>query len=434
MLSSTRFVAAAAIGLTLASSVFAQGVVRQGERRDWTIRFRANIRAWQDEGNQRQRRGASFDTWAFEQATVVVPVLERTSISRAQDDKTTMKVRVDDQDATPARTDPYVPLPNRHAGARYLGWAIGKGSARDIEVVTEISLTSFDVTLDDQRALSVEWPAGDWPADALSALDPQVGVELGLDGETYDGLDRTARSIDSLIKRLGRQPRDVPPYLVAKYLTGAVWAHIRSRDGNGLNTARTGEIEGIDVAGVPTTFARRRGNQFETCALLVYTMRRAGLPARMVIGLVADSRGDNEDEITGDRGRKGEMICWVEFALVEGGRTTWVPVDLNGMMSSSSRAPDIADLETLRKPWDGFGTIDDSRYWAPFAHHVHPPLTVKAYGSPGFWGIYAEPTEPGRAEQMILFDVTSTPVTAETRQQRKEEESGGDPQPRRRRR
>ena len=378
-------------------------------------------------------RAASSDRWEFEQATVVVPLLERTSIHRVHENSVSMKVRVDDRDATPARTDPYVRLDNKHAGSRYLGWAIGKGSARDIEVVAEIGMTSYDVAVNDQRAMAVEWPSGDWPADALSALDPQVGIELGLDGEVYRGMDRVSKSIDTLIARLGRNPRDVPPYLVAKYLTGAVWAHIRSRDGTGLNTARTGEIEGIDVAGVPTTFVRRRGNQYEVCALLVYTMRRAGLPARMVMGFVAGDEDDNEDELTGDREREGEPICWAEFALVEGGRTTWIPVDLNGMMSSSSRAPDIADIETLRKPWDGFGTIEDSQYWAPFAHHVHPPLTVKAYGSPGFWGIFAEPAEPGRAEQMIMIDVTTTPKRSGPDRQ-SPGEGGGEDAPRRRRR
>jgi len=436
MLRTTRFVALAAASLALTSSTLAQSsVLRQGESKDWTIRFRVNIRAWQDFGNQEQKRGASHDTWEFEQATVLVPMLDRTSISRANDVGRKLEVRVNDRDAEPATTDPHRWFADRHAGSRYLGFAVAKGRARDIEVVAEQSATSYDITVDDERALRVEWPAGDWPADALSALDPQVGIELGLDGETYEGMDRISKSIDRLISRLGRNPRDVPPYLVAKYLTGAVWGHIRSRDGSGLNTSRTGEIEGVDVAGVPTTFVRRRGNQYEVCALLVYTMRRAGLPARMVTGFIAGQKEDGEDQLTGDRDREGDAICWVEFALVENGRATWIPVDLNGMMSSSSRAPNIADLETLQKPWDGFGNIDDTKYWAPFSFHVHPPLTVKAYGSPGFWGIFATPAEPGRAEQMISINVTSTPNSAEFREAKREEtRGGGDDQPRRRRR
>lgn len=437
MLRTTRFVALAAASLALASSALAQGsVLRQGDSKDWTIRFRVNIRAWQDFGNERQERGASHDTWEFEQATVVVPMLDRTSISRANAVGRKLDVRVNDRDAEPARTDPLQWFTERHAGSRYLGFLIAKGKARDIEVVAEQSATSYDITVDDERALSVEWPAGDWPDDALSALDPQVGIELGLDGETYEGMDRISKSIDNLIGRLGRNPRDVPPYLVAKYLTGAVWGHIRSRDGTGLHTSRTGEIEGVDVAGVPTTFVRRRGNHYEVSALLVYTFRRAGLPARMVMGFIAGANEDGEDELTGDRDREGDAICWVEFALVENGRTTWIPVDINGMMSSSSRAPNIGDMETLRKPWDGFGTIDDTKYWAPFAFHVHPPITVKAYGSPGFWGIFATPAEPGRAEQMISINVTTTPNSAAFREQKKkdERESGGENQPRRRRR
>lgn len=427
-----RAVAFAALGV-LASSSLGQSVLRQGASENWTIDFRVNIRAWQDKGSQEQKRGASYDTWAFEQATIVVPWLEGTSLSRTNQQHT-ITVTVDDRDAVPARTNPEVILAGRQAGARYLGYAIGKSEARELTVNARMAVTSYDVTLDDERAMGIEWPAGDWPSDARSALEPQVGIELGLDGAPYEGLDRIERSIDSLIGRLGRSPKDVAPYIVAKYLTGAVWAHIRSRDGSGLNTSRTGEIEGVDVSGVANTFARRRGNQFETAALLVYTFRRAGLPARMVIGQVADVKLDREDVLTRDRGKEGDIIAWVEFALVENGRTTWVPIDLNGMMESSSRAPDISKLDVLQKPWDGFGTIKDSRFWAPFTFHVHPPLTVKAYNSPGFWGIFAEPAEPSRAEQVMRINVTSTPVTADSQREQREGPGQQDQPSRRRRR
>jgi len=413
--------AAILAGLIVVASASAQGVLRRGDSQDWTINFRVDIRAWQDAGSQEQQRRASYETWEFEQATVVVPWLDSTSLSRAGDQRT-MIVRVGDRDAVPARTNPEVVLANRHAGSRFLGFAIGKSTAREISVNATTSLTSYEVFVDDERAIAVEWPSGDWPDDAVSALEPQVGIELDLDGEAFDGLDRVGSSVDRLISRMGASPRNVPPYLVAKYLTGAIWGHIRTRSGSGLNTARTGEIEGIDVSGVADTFARRRGNRFEVAALLTYTLRRAGLPARMVIGIVGDKKLDGERALTRDRDREGEIIAWVEFALVERGRTTWIPIDINDMMDSSSRAPDINDIETLKKPWEGFGTIEDSQYIAPFAFHVHPPLTVKAYNSPGFWGIFAEPAEPSRAEQMMHLNVTSTPVTAESQAERREEE------------
>ena len=426
-----RVFVAACVALSAASAA-AQSVMRTGASENWTIDFRVNIRAWQDAGNQEQKRGASYDTWSFDQATVIVPWLETTGLSRTNQQHE-ITVTVDDRPAVPAQTNPVKILANRHAGARYLGYAIGKSTARELTVNARMAITAYDMVLDDARAMGVEWPAGDWPDDALSALQPQVGIELGLDGEPYRGLDRVERSMDALIGRLGRSPQDVAPYLVAKYVTGAVWAHIRSRDGSGLNTARTGEIEGIDVSGVPTTFARRRGNQFETASLLVYAFRRAGLPARLVMGQVADADFEGEDVLTRDRGKKGDAIAWAEFALVENGRTTWVPVDINGMMERSSRAPDISKLEVLQEPWEGFGTIKDSRYWAPFAFHVHPPLTVKAYNSPGFWGIFAEPVEPSRAEQIMRLNVTSTPSTAESRREQREQEEQREPTRRRRR-
>ncbi|MEO1279315.1 MAG: transglutaminase-like domain-containing protein [Planctomycetota bacterium] len=407
--------------LALAAPVLAQSVLRQGDRRDWTLEFNVTIRAWQDAGNQQQRRGASFDVWKFSQATVVVPWPEDTSLSRANENRS-IEVTVDDREATPARAKPEVILANRQADARYLGYAIGASSAREIGVVAKMALSSFEVTLDDERAMAIEWPDEEWPSEALSALDEQVGIELDLDGRPYRGLDRVSGSIDRLLSNLGSEPRNVSPYLTAKYLTGAIWGHIRSRSGSGLNTARTGEIEGIDVSGVADTFARRRGNDFEVAALLTYVFRRAGLPARMVFGVVAEKKGRGENELTGDNDDEGDIVAWVEFAVIERGRTTWIPVHINEMMDSTSRAPNINDMEVLRKPWEGFGSIKDSQYLVPFSFHAHPPLSVKAYNSPAFWGIFAEPNEPSRAEQSMRINVTSTPVTADSQREQPEQQ------------
>ncbi|MCW5756461.1 MAG: transglutaminase domain-containing protein [Phycisphaeraceae bacterium] len=433
MVSILRLGAAVAAGLVLASTSLAQSVMRQGDSRDWTLRFYANIHAWQDPGSQETRRGASYDTWEFEQATVVVPWLERTSMHRVDTSRSTLTVRVDDRDAVPAQANPFRTFNKQHAGSRFAGFAIGPSKAREIELVLTIPMTSYDVFLDDERARAIEWPRGDWPEDALSALEPQVGIELDLSGEPYEGLERVTQSIDNLIKRLGTDPKNAPPYLVAKYLTGAVWAHLQIGRSNGLHTSRTGMVEGLDISGVPLTFVNRRANPFETCALLAYTFRRAGLPARVVFGVIADVPTKREDVITQRTRGKGTYVCWVEFALVEQGRTTWVPIDLNNMMTSSSRAPDISNVDALARPWDGFGTIKNSRYLAPFSHHAHPPMTVKAYGSPGFWGIFATPAEPSRAEQTIRFDITSTPVTSESRNPAQSPAGEEPAQPRRRR-
>ncbi len=142
----------------------------------------------------------------------------------------------------------------------------------------------------------------------------------------------------------------------------------------------------------------------------------------MVFGIVAEKTGRGEGVLTGEDDDEGDIVAGVEFAMVERGRTIWIPVHINEMMDTTNRAPNINDLEVLNKPWEGFGTIDDSQYLVPFAFHVHPPLTVKAYNSPGFWGLFAEPNEPSRAEQTLRLNVTSTPVTAESQRERQEQE------------
>jgi len=414
----------------LAPPAIAQTFMRQGAKEEWTLVYRVSIRAWQDHGSVEQGRAPRHDVFTFEQASVVVPVLESTSIHRVQSQDVEMRVWVDGQPAKPADSRPFRWLPNKHAGSRWAMWAIGEGRAREIRAELRIPMTSYAVTVDERAARAVEWPQGDWPQDAASALEPQIGVELSLDGEPYEHLDRVAERIDRVIESMGRDARSIPPYLVAKYLTGAVWSHLRTRSGLGVTFARTGEIEGIELHGVPETFGRRRGNDFDACALLVYTLRRAGLPARLVVGVISESEEGRESVITQDDDEEDDLHCWVEFALVERGRTAWIPIDFNEMMDASTRAPDFRDAGVLMEPWEGFGTLDDSERYAPFTHHFHPPLTVRAYGSPGFWGLFATPAEPSRADQAITFDVTSTPKTAG----QNEQDQGGEPTPRRRRR
>jgi hypothetical protein len=67
----------------------------------------------------------------------------------------------------------------------------------------------------------------------------------------------------------------------------------------------------------------------------------------------------------------------------------------------------------LDKPWRYFGTLDDLDECFPFAFHLHPPTSVRAYGTPGFWGWMLAPTQPLSAQQSISFTVTSAPVTGD---------------------
>ncbi|MEO1007440.1 MAG: transglutaminase domain-containing protein [Planctomycetota bacterium] len=396
----------------------AQAVIRQREPERWTLSFRVDIRAWQDFGSVRAKRAAEHDVWTFDNASVVVPVLERTSTHRVDPRGLSIEVTLDDRPAPPAVAEPVRLIPGKHAGSRWGMFAMGEGMGREIRVQMKLPMTSYAVEVDDEAAIAMEWPQGDWPADAASALLPQMGIELDLAGEPYQGLDRAQEKVERLLQTLGREPREVPPYLVAKFLTAQVWRHIRNTNGNGLQYNRLGEIEGIGLQGVPWTISGRgRTNEFDACSMLVYVLRQAGLPARLVLGVIADVEFDDEDMIARDDDDEDDIICWVEFALVERGRSVWIPIDLIGLMDRSSRAPDVSKYEELARPWKGFGTIEDSDRWAPFSHHFHPPLTVKAYGSPGFWGIFAEPTEPGRATQAITFDVTRTPTTAESQRE-----------------
>src|SRR5690606_2963832 len=129
--------------------------------------------------------------------------------------------------------------------------------------------------------------------------------------------------------------------------------------------------------------------------------RRAGLPARTVVGIRIDQ--ERRGVFRTDRSKE-EMYAWVEFALSDGRTLTWVPVDILEMRSRSGQ------LRDLDRPWPYFGTHKNLEYYMPFAFHFHPPLKgVQAFGSPGFWGWIVFPEPPGRADQAIYFNVITTP-------------------------
>jgi hypothetical protein len=85
------------------------------------------------------------------------------------------------------------------------------------------------------------------------------------------------------------------------------------------------------------------------------------------------------------------------------GQLHWIPVDVVRMRKSGSRT------QPLDKEWKFFGTHDELSGVIPFAMHFHPPTSVRAYGSPGFWGWLVSPKPPETAVQALTFTAWRTP-------------------------
>lgn len=191
----------------------------------------------------------------------------------------------------------------------------------------------------------------------------------------------------------------------AKVLAREVVGHVQQIAGIGVGFNRLGELEGVALRGVPVIASTRRGNEFEMVCLLASVYRRAGIPARTVIGWDV-----NEDE--GNFLRKGKkenkFRAWVEFALYDSKSdgVVWVPVDIVEMWNDRNRNPFRDDY--WNRPLEHFGNIDDSDRVIPFAFQFHPPTSVRSYGSPGFWGWLMLPESPERAQQAIRFHAVPT--------------------------
>lgn len=362
--------------------------------RDWTLRVTVDVRAWQEQDPSTQL--PVTEKIAFDTAAIVFPLLKRTAASVTDDRGITSEVRLNDRETNAA---PEL-LPDYHSGARLGKWALVDWTGDEVALEVSIPMTCWKTRFDEAAASRVGWPKGDWPAEAASTFDPQFFVDLGLDGP-YD-MSPIKEFVDRATR--GKDPKTVPPVTLAKFLAGEVQSAIQP-SGNGLGYNRIGQLEGIDLQGAPETMHRRRGSEFDMVCALAAVYREAGLPTRIVIGYDIGKTKDEDRKNFLRRSSSSDLRAWVEFALLDegSGQLQWIPVDVLRMRERSPRPP-AAD-----KPWEYFGTHDELDGIVPFAFQFHPPTTVRAYGSPGFWGWLITPRPPERALQALSFVATTTP-------------------------
>lgn len=372
--------------------------------REWTMRVTVNVRAWEE----RDRRGMPVvDLFDFTEAAVVFPFLESSGSHRVntielEHGAPRGRVTFDDRTAS-ERPEIRGGYP---VGTRLAIWHLTERRGREIELQMEYPVVSHRTRFDETAARNVGWPTKAWPAVVQSSFEPQMYVDFGPDpkkgGELspYD-MEPVQKLVDSWTVR-GRT-RTQPPVVTAKWLAGKVAEHVQI-SGNGLNHNRIGQLEGIDLQGAPETARRGRGTEFDMVCLLAAVYRRADLPARIVIGFDGDA-----DDGRGflDRRSSKQLRAWVEFALYDEAAQTmsWIPVDVVEMRRSRSRLPS----GWMDRPLDNFGTHDGLDRRIPFAFHFHPPTTVRAYGSPAFWGWFVLPEANARALQGVRFESQRTP-------------------------
>lgn len=398
-------VVAAAVGaLGLSAEALAQSgrgggaagggrILERVNPKEWTLRATVNVRAYQR--TDPQTRMPIKDAWNFDSAAVVFPFAPETASHKTDERRLTGVLRLNDRVADDSPT--LIPKVY-HSGQRLARWELVDWTGQEAGLEVEMQATSWQTKFDEEAAKRVGWPTEEWPALLKETFEPQMYVDFGPDGEPYD-----MKPVDDLIKRWtnGNDPKKLPPVTLAKFLAGEVQKAFQP-SGNGMAYARTGEIEGINLQGAAETALRRRGSDFDIVTVLAAVYRRAGLPTRIVVGYDV---GDDGDFLERKGAREGPR-AWVEFALWDGStlrEPVWVPVDVIRMRRASSRP------RPLEQTWDYFGTHNELNAVVPFTFHFHPPTSVRAYGSPAFWGWLVMPAPPERADQALRFNAFATP-------------------------
>ncbi|MCH7793132.1 MAG: transglutaminase domain-containing protein [Planctomycetes bacterium] len=389
-----------------AGSAAGQEIVEQYHSKDWTLNVHVRVAAWQQR-HIRPDQLPAHDVWSFDQTAVVFPVIQKSSTSELSDRGVKSVLTFDDRVIDDAFKG-Y--LAGYHSGTRLGKWGIIKMTGRELELKIQLPVTCSRVRFNEEAAARAIWP-NQWPPDAASSFEPQMFVDYASGSRPYD-----MKIIDRMVKDWTKgDVKKVHPVVAAKVLAREVVGHVQQIAGIGVGFNRLGELEGVALRGVPVIASTRRGNEFEMVCLLASVYRRAGIPARTVIGWDVN---EDEDEFLKRGKKENKFRAWVEFALYDpkSDGVVWVPVDIVEMWNDRNRNPFRDDY--WNRPLDHFGNIDDSDRVIPFAFQFHPPTTVRSYGSPGFWGWLMLPESPERAQQAISFHAVSTAQRAADQQNR----------------
>lgn len=387
--------------------------VQRAQRKDWIVRSRVTV--FSDNARQttpvrdprtgKTANGPRITPFSFQTLSMVYPMVLTTAGSDLMVDEYKGVLKLDDKEMDNSVTV----LKGYPAGLQLGRWdAVEKPadmSAREALLEVEASHSCYRLQYDEKAANAIGWPAS-WPEEAASTFRPQLWIDSGLDNAgrvtPYDPIKIDAAIAAYLAEERVKTPKDVAPARLAKILAQKVWRDIQP-SGQGLSfRSGTGQLTGFSIQAPSATLETKRGSAHDLPALLCAMYRRAGLPARVVIGM--DVRNADSGFLKdGDKGKS--LRTWVEFYLFDERANTynWVPVDIVELRKSSSRPP------KLDQPWRFFGA-GEYESLVPIALHFHPPTDVVAYGNAGLWGWFVTPAAPEQAEQVLEFNVRSRPV------------------------
>lgn len=324
---------------------------------------------------QQAAMGVKFDT-----AAMVLEIPENTSSHSMSMGTFSSSITVDGRElaATPQWTSGY------QSGERLARWDIRNVDGRRLTLHVEIPVTCWETIFNEPEGVKVNWPKGEWPAVAKSALEPVYLVEWR---DTEQEIADNKAQLDTLVKGWlnGRDPKSMQPVMLAKELAGRVMEYCNTGDGDSVYGTSPGTFLGLQTRTVGEVINSKRCYTLDVPVFLGAVYRHVGLPARTVYGFdMSEEKGDK------GAGGRSKVSAWTEFALLDAAKNevVWVPVDVINLRRAGSR------MQKLDRQWKYFGSNDNLTYMIPIGFHAHPPTGVVVRSLPAFWGWLCTPETP----------------------------------------
>lgn len=351
---------------------------------DWTVATVIRLRG------ERPRRSSDAElavdgTLQLDALTMFFPIPEGCASSETWSDRISGMLDVGGRTVTGG----FRVIDGLQAGARLAAFDAVDILASNLTLRVEVPMTCWETRVDEKRASVVRWPAGGWEPVIEACLKPQTLVE----SDSAEVRELTARWMKEAPG--GADPRNTPPYMLAKYLAGRVVNWYQPTGHSAASTRYRGgitgsvygaNVEGYEALGAAEAARTGRGPVLDQANLLVAVYRAAGLPARLVIGV--DQRAMAKQADGGQVGPVAPVVrAWAEFYL-PGTKTSegeWIPVDVSRQREFSSRAPGLGQV------WRYFGHNEELDVTVPVSFHWLPPVPCSNMGAPALWGWIPQP-------------------------------------------
>ncbi len=298
---------------------------------------------------------------------IVFPIVPDGGFHEVDMDNLKTELRLDDRVADAS----FELFPTSSLETQLGRFVIKEFKGKQIDLHFEEIVTSYASKVDEKTALQIGWPES-WPPEVQSALQAQMWIDP--DNEYI---------VKALEKFTGPNPKNLKPYLLAKYLAKSTVEYYQPT-GTATSRDKHGNVDGFDVTGAENAVKKARGSWHDAVCLYVALCRAADIPARPVLGI--DFR----------KGKDRGWISWAEIYLPTAG---WVPVDLHQLYDSRGQ------MHQLERAWDGFGTDQYLNERIPIAHHFFPPAGVIGGGlksKPLLWGWIPTPEHTPNNQRLVV--------------------------------